>query len=146
MVTFEIDLRVRFPIDDEVRSELHRRAFGGSPGAPGPWAERLQRHSLTWVGAFDANDLVGFVHLCWDGGAHGFVLDTMSIPITSDEGSATVSSEQPRPKVNEPVPLRGCSIVDGFDTALLQVLQVVAHALEHLRGVPLPVEDFTEDS
>lgn len=79
-MTSDIDLRVRFPIDDEVLSELHRRAFGGSAGAPRPWAERLQRHSLTWVGAFDADDLVGFVHLCWDGGAHAFVLDTIVHP------------------------------------------------------------------
>ncbi len=79
-MTPDIGLRVRFQVDDDVLSELHRRAFGGPAGAPGPWAERLQRHSLTWVGAFDADDLVGFVHLCWDGGVHAFVLDTMVHP------------------------------------------------------------------
>jgi len=79
-MTSDIGLRVRFPIDDEVLSELHRRAFGGSPGAPQPWAERLERHSLAWVGAFDADDLVGFVQLCWDGGAHAFALDTVVHP------------------------------------------------------------------
>lgn len=82
-VRLSIELRVGFPIDDEALSELHRCAFDGLPGvraAPVPWAERLQRHSLTWVGAFDADDLVGFVHLCWDGGSHAFVLDTMVHP------------------------------------------------------------------
>jgi len=44
------------------------------------WAERLQRQGLPWVGAFDADDLVGFVHLCWDGGAPAFVLDTTVHP------------------------------------------------------------------
>ncbi len=79
-MTSNIGLRVRFSIDDEVLSELHRRAFGGPASAPGAWAERLQRYSLTWVGAFDADDLVGFVHLCWVGGTHAFVLDTMVHP------------------------------------------------------------------
>jgi ribosomal protein S18 acetylase RimI-like enzyme len=34
------------------------------------------RRSLTYVGAFDGSRLVGFVNVAWDGGVHGFVLDT----------------------------------------------------------------------
>lgn len=79
-MTSGLYLRVRFTVDDGVLSELHRLAFGGSVIASQPWAERLQRHSLTWVGAFDEDNLVGFVHLCWDGGAHAFVLNTMVHP------------------------------------------------------------------
>ena len=45
-----------------------------------PWTQRLHRHSLTWVGAFDADTLIGFVHPCWDGGCHAFVLDTCVDP------------------------------------------------------------------
>jgi hypothetical protein len=55
---------VRFPVDDAELSGLHHRAF--SPDQPEtdaailPWAHRLERHSLTWVGAFSAGRLVGF--------------------------------------------------------------------------------------
>jgi GNAT superfamily N-acetyltransferase len=79
-----VDLQVRFPIDDAELSALHHRAF--SPGQPEtdaairPWADRLERHSLTWVGAFNAGRLVGFVHVVWDGGTHAFILDTMVDP------------------------------------------------------------------
>ena len=32
--------------------------------------------SLTYVGAFDGSRLVGLVNVAWDGGIHGFILDT----------------------------------------------------------------------
>ena len=38
----------------------------------GPVLER----SLTYVGAFADSHLVGFVNVAWDGGIHGFILDT----------------------------------------------------------------------
>jgi ribosomal protein S18 acetylase RimI-like enzyme len=72
-----IELKVRFAIDDQVLSELHARAFGTSNSGTQPWARRLERHSLTWIGAFDGDTLIGFVHACWDGGSHAFVLDTI---------------------------------------------------------------------
>ncbi|MDQ2812763.1 MAG: GNAT family N-acetyltransferase [Actinomycetota bacterium] len=79
-----VELKIRFPVDDAVLSVLHRRAF--SPDSPDtdvvtrPWASRLVRHSLTWVGAFSSGRLVGFVHAVWDGGTHAFILDTMVHP------------------------------------------------------------------
>ena len=73
----EIELKVRFPIDDQVLSELHARAFGNRSSGPQPWAQRLEHHSLTWIGAFEHDTLIGFVHACWDGGSHAFVLDTV---------------------------------------------------------------------
>ena len=79
-----VELKVRFPVDDAELSALHRRAF--SPGnretdaVARPWADRLERHSLTWVGAFSSGRLVGFVHVVWDGGSHAFILDTMVDP------------------------------------------------------------------
>jgi ribosomal protein S18 acetylase RimI-like enzyme len=79
-----VELKVRFPVDDAVLSALHREAFSpGTPdpgGAVQPWASRLERHSLTWVGAFSSGQLVGFVHAVWDGGTHAFVLDTAVHP------------------------------------------------------------------
>jgi GNAT superfamily N-acetyltransferase len=75
-----IELRVRFEVDDEALSELHRRAFGLAGRVDRPWAERLSRYSLTWVGAFDRESLVGFVNVCGDGGSHAFILDTAVDP------------------------------------------------------------------
>ena len=79
-----VELKVRFPVNDTELSVLHQRAF--SPDRPEtdaairPWADRLERHSLTWVGAFSSGRLVGFVHAVWDGGTHAFILDTMVHP------------------------------------------------------------------
>jgi GNAT superfamily N-acetyltransferase len=85
-VTTAIDLRVRFPVDDAALSELHGLAFGSNSAHVEPWATRLDRHSLTWVGAFADEALVGFVHLCWDGGAHAFLLDTAVRPTHRHRG------------------------------------------------------------
>jgi ribosomal protein S18 acetylase RimI-like enzyme len=74
------DVRVRFDVDDDSLSDLHARAFGDPQTAVQPWAERLERHSLSWIGVFDEETLVGFVHACWDGGAHAFLLDTVVDP------------------------------------------------------------------
>ena len=75
-----LQLRNRFPVDDRVLSSLHARAFGGHAPQVLPWAQRLERHAVTWVGAFERDELVGFVHACWDGGAHAFLLDTVVEP------------------------------------------------------------------
>jgi len=74
-----IDLVSRFDVDDRELSALHARAFGEGDGLT-PWRERLRRHALTWVGAFDGERLVGFAQVCWDGGAHAFLLDTAVDP------------------------------------------------------------------
>ena len=73
----DVELKVRFPIDDQVMSDLHARAFGNRNSGPQPWAQRLEHYSLTWIGAFERDTLIGFVHACWDGGSHAFVLDTV---------------------------------------------------------------------
>lgn len=75
-----VEIRVGFPPDDEEISRLHQLAFGAQDHRPDPWTERLRRHSVTWVGAFLDDRLVGFVNVCWDGGVHGFLLDTMVHP------------------------------------------------------------------
>ena len=79
-MSLALDVRVRFAVDDDVLSDLHARAFGSPRGATQPWAERLERHSVSWVGVFAGPTLVGFVHACWDGGAHAFLLDTVVDP------------------------------------------------------------------
>ncbi|MFI5710096.1 GNAT family N-acetyltransferase [Kribbella sp. NPDC051620] len=80
-----IDYQVRFAVDDTALSTLHALAFE-SPVEVQPWAARLDRHALTWVGAFSNDQLVGFVQVCWDGGAHAFVLDTAVHPSYGRQG------------------------------------------------------------
>ena len=79
-----VGYRVRGAVDDVALSALHDLAFGGEAfGEPGPvlpWNHRLHHHSLTWVEAYAAARLVGFVNVAWDGGTHAFVLDTCVDP------------------------------------------------------------------
>lgn len=82
----DVRFRVRFAVDDAALSRLHARAFHGAVGAVVPWADRLNRYSLTWVGAFDGADVVGFVHAVWDGGEHAFLLDTAVEPTHQGRG------------------------------------------------------------
>ncbi len=81
-----VEVRVGFAPDDEAISRLHRLAFGLTDEGVDPWAERLKRHSVTWVGAFHDDVLVAFVHVCWDGGSHGFLLDTVVHPAHQRQG------------------------------------------------------------
>jgi ribosomal protein S18 acetylase RimI-like enzyme len=80
------ELRVRFSVQDEELSDLHARAFGNPTGDVTPWASRLSQHSLTWIGAFASETLIGFVHACWDGGLHAFLLDTVVDPAYQRRG------------------------------------------------------------
>jgi GNAT superfamily N-acetyltransferase len=41
------------------------------------WRNQVERHSLGWVCAFEADRLIGFVNVAWDGGVHAFVVDTL---------------------------------------------------------------------
>lgn len=79
-VTTQIDVRTNFVPDDEALSRLHALAFGGEYEGPSQWGARLRRHSVAWAGAFDEGEVVGFVHIVWDGGLHGFLLDTVVHP------------------------------------------------------------------
>jgi GNAT superfamily N-acetyltransferase len=84
-----ITFRSRFPVDDVQVSALHARAFGSLDAGVTPWAQRLERYALTWVGAFDGDELAGFVQVCWDGGAHAFLLDTAVDPAAQRHGVGT---------------------------------------------------------
>ena len=53
-----------------------RKALGTKRGLH-DWASRLHGHSLGWVCARRDGELIGFVNVAWDGGAHAFVLDTV---------------------------------------------------------------------
>lgn len=72
----EVVFRVRPEIDNAELNVLHAGGFG-HPIVEWDWASQLEKHSLTWIGAFRRDRLVGFVNLAWDGGVHAFLLDTV---------------------------------------------------------------------
>jgi GNAT superfamily N-acetyltransferase len=41
------------------------------------WRDQVERHSLGWVVAREAEALVGFVNVPWDGLVHAWIQDTM---------------------------------------------------------------------
>lgn len=67
---------------------LHAEAFGHEP-VDFDWAAQLSHHSLGWVCARDAEGLVGFVNVAWDGGAHAFILDTLTARRARRQGIGT---------------------------------------------------------
>ena len=75
------------PIEDAELSRIHDLAFDGSiSGATEHWAARVHTHSVGWVTAHTHEQLVGFVHACWDGGTHAFLLDTTVHPEFQRQG------------------------------------------------------------
>lgn len=79
-------VRSDFEPDDVALSRLHALAFGSTTFTVAPWGKRLRHHSLTWAGAFAGDELVAFVHVVWDGGVHGFLLDTVVHPSHQRQG------------------------------------------------------------
>jgi ribosomal protein S18 acetylase RimI-like enzyme len=53
------------------------------------WWTQVNRHSLGWVCARKAEELVGFVNVAWDGALHAFILDTMVAQDCQHQGIAT---------------------------------------------------------
>jgi GNAT superfamily N-acetyltransferase len=66
----------RAPFEDEDLTTLHAEGFTHAVLAV-DWRARVEAHSLGWVCAFEADRLVGFVNVAWDGGGHAFVVDTV---------------------------------------------------------------------
>jgi ribosomal protein S18 acetylase RimI-like enzyme len=54
--------------------------FTAAWGAPKPGYAVVFGHSFTWIGAWDGDELVGFVNVAWDGDVHFFLLDTTVHP------------------------------------------------------------------
>jgi GNAT superfamily N-acetyltransferase len=61
--------------NDEV-NVLHAEGFGHHV-LDDDWVAQVERHSLGWVTARQADALVGFVNVAWDGAVHAFILDTL---------------------------------------------------------------------
>ena len=91
-----LELRARPAVNDAELSALHAAAFR-RPSQLQSWAERLARHSLTWVGAFHDGRMIGFANVAWDGGVHAFLLDVVVDPDRQGEGiGASVVAEAAR--------------------------------------------------
>jgi GNAT superfamily N-acetyltransferase len=80
-----VEIRERCPVDDVALTMLHAAAFGETPRLR-PWGVQLAGHSLTWLGAFDAERMIGFANVAWDGGLHAFLLDVLVDPARQREG------------------------------------------------------------
>ena len=79
----EIDYRISPPLGDTILNRLFAAA----------WPDHREREfqpvlarSLTYVAAFEENELVGFVHVAWDGGVHAFLLDPTVAPTHRHRG------------------------------------------------------------
>lgn len=56
---------------------------------PPPDYGRILARSLTWIGAYDEQQIIGYVNLAWDGGVHAFLLDTAVQPSYRHRGVGT---------------------------------------------------------
>ncbi len=65
----------RGDFDNTEVNALHAEAFDHRL-LDDDWKGQVRGHSLGWVCARDAGELVGFVNVAWDGGIHSFILDT----------------------------------------------------------------------
>src|SRR5687767_9140315 len=75
----------RGDFDNQELNGLHAEAFG-HPILEINWSGQLKTHSLGWVTAREAGELVGFVNVPWDGAIHAFILDTIVSPKRTRQG------------------------------------------------------------
>ena len=69
----KIEYKVQPDLSDEELNALFANAWKNHANREfGP----ILSKSLTFIGAFDGSLLIGFVNIAWDGGLHGFILDT----------------------------------------------------------------------
>ena len=71
-----IDYAWRGGFTNEEVNLLHAEGFGHRV-LDDDWVVQVERHSLGWVTARQADALVGFVNVAWDGAVHAFILDTL---------------------------------------------------------------------
>jgi GNAT superfamily N-acetyltransferase len=73
---------------NDALNALHAEGFG-LPVRADDWWGQVSAHSLGWVCAWEDDELVGFVNVAWDGGAHAFVLDTLVAARARRRGTGT---------------------------------------------------------
>jgi ribosomal protein S18 acetylase RimI-like enzyme len=69
-------LEWRGEFDNRELNVLHAEAFAHAV-LEIDWASQVKTHSLGWVTAREAGELIGFVNVVWDGEIHAFILDTV---------------------------------------------------------------------
>jgi GNAT superfamily N-acetyltransferase len=69
----EIVIRISPPVTNEALNELFATAWDNYESSD---FEPILKRSLLYVCAYMEERLVGFVNVAWDGGIHGFILDT----------------------------------------------------------------------
>jgi GNAT superfamily N-acetyltransferase len=118
----------RGPVENMELNRLHAEAFETRvyPTDEWNWVEQLEGHSLGWVTAREADALVGFVNVIWDGLVHAWIQDTM---VSSHARHRGVGSEVVRVATKE-ARAAGCEWLHvDFE--------------EHLRGFYLEACGFT---
>lgn len=78
----------RGDFDNDALNALHAEAFRHDLDDV-DWRGRVNAVSLGWVCARLDGELVGFVNVIWDGGAHAFILDTVVSPRLQRGGIGT---------------------------------------------------------
>ena len=81
----EIRIQWRAPFESAALNRLHAEAFDHDVGEH-DWYGQVQEHSLGWVCAFDADELVGFVNVPWDGRYHAYLMDTSVLAAAKRRG------------------------------------------------------------
>ncbi len=83
----DIDYRISPPLGDTLLNRLYAEVW---PEHQDRSFEPVLERSVTYVGAFNAEDqLVGFVYVAWDGGAHAFLLEPSVLPRYRGRGIGT---------------------------------------------------------
>ena len=74
-----IDYVWRGPATNDELNALHAEAFETRVfnASEWDWDAQLAGHSLGWVVAREAGELIGFVNVPWDGLVHAWIQDTM---------------------------------------------------------------------
>lgn len=75
MFVNDVVFRVRPRIANQEWDRLHAEGFEHHVLGY-DWASQIEQHSLTWIGAYHRDRLIGFVNVAWDRGVHAFLLDT----------------------------------------------------------------------
>jgi GNAT superfamily N-acetyltransferase len=73
----DVDYHINPPVTNESLNELFSAAW---PGHSRRNFRPILEKSLAYVCAYDAGHLIGFVNVAWDGGIHGFLVDTTVHP------------------------------------------------------------------
>jgi GNAT superfamily N-acetyltransferase len=83
---YRFEWRAEFP--NRALNALHAEAFDHAV-QDHDWLAQVRTHSLGWVCAFDADTLIGFVNVPWDGAQHAFIIDPVVLKRYARQGIGT---------------------------------------------------------